>query len=158
VPVLKPERRQLIKAGALVWTVPVVAVATSAPAFAASDANMSTSTGTFVVRNNNFIDSSNTILRNTGSGPTVGLSILITVSAGVDSTGHTPPTGWTTTVLNGTQVRFTAPAGQQVAAGTTVALPVFSVRRLNNGGGTISGVIQVTAPGVGGNLTTLTYP
>ncbi|RYB91575.1 hypothetical protein EUA06_09720 [Nocardioides glacieisoli] len=151
---IKPDRRQVIRAGA--WTVPAIAVATAAPAFAASAANMSTSSGTFVVRNNNFIDSSNVVLRNTGSGTTSGLSILITVTAGVDASGHTAPGGWTITVIGTNQVRFIAPLNGQIDAG--VNLPVtFSIRRLNTNGGTISGAIDVASPGVDGALTSLVY-
>lgn len=153
-----PERRQVLKAG--VWTLPVVAVATAAPAFASSGADMRPSNGTVptmpFVRTGAagvfFIDA-NLTLRNGGTGPTTALTVTITVPTLVSQTAadHVG-NGWSVTVLSATAVRFTAPA--QLAAGPLPLVVSFGVRR--TGGNASDSISAVVDPAGGGIPDTIT--
>lgn len=145
MPAPQPERRQLLKAGALVWTAPVIAVATAAPAYATSASDLSTSTVT--VRSPQKPISVDTVIRNAGTGPTTALTVTVTAPNPV-STTQVAPDGWTVQVTGPSTLVFTATA--QLSGNTDLAVS-FVVARGNNGAGTVTVVID---PGGGGLGTT----
>lgn len=163
MPALQPERRQLLKAGALVWTVPVIAMATAAPAYASSGAVMAASSGTnplqpFSRRGTGgafFIDA-NLTLRNTGTSSTSALTVTITVPSGVSATGQVAPADWSVTVLNTTQVRFAllVPPATQIAGPTGERVVSFTVRRsAGNASELITAVVDPGGGGIPGTIT-----
>lgn len=156
MPQLQPERRQVLKAGAIAWTVPVVAMATAAPAYATSGSNMSTSSATATLENFVFQRVETTIvLRNSGSGPTTALTITISIAGQLVAQGSQPsaPTGWTLTGINsGTNTAtFTRIAQLGAGSGETVT---FALRR--NFSIFADAVNATVIPGGGGVGTTLT--
>ena len=148
MPAPQPERRQLLKAGALVWTVPVIAVATAAPAYATSASDLSTSTVSVTSPQKPI--SVDTVIRNTGTAPTTALKVTVTSPNAVSAT-QAAPAGWTVQVTGPNTVVFTAV--DQLAGSTNLAAS-FVVERGNNGAGTVTVVID---PGGGGRGTTQSF-
>lgn len=148
MPAPQPERRQLLKAGALVWTAPVIAVASAAPAYATSASNLSTSTVT--VRSPQKPIAVDTVIRNSGTGPTTALKVTVTAPNAVSAT-QVAPDGWTVQVTGPNTVVFTA--ADQLPGNTNLAAS-FVVERGNNGAGTVTVVID---PGGGGLGTTQSF-
>ena len=156
-----PERRQVLKAGALAWTVPVVAVATAAPAYATSGSNLSTSSATATLTSffNQRIETT-VVLRNSGSGPTTSLTVTISIARELMGAGSQPsaPAGWSlTTVDTGTDTAvFTRIAQMDAGATETVT---FVLRRnfsfqadqatvvIDPGGGGVGATLNVTGVG-----------
>lgn len=128
------------------WTLPVVAVATAAPAFASSGSNLSTSSGT-ISSPKKPIEVSLTI-KNTGSAGTCALTVRIDAPNAVSST-QVAPSGFTVTTIGSNFVIYTAT--DQLAAGAMIGAPpnpiLFVVDRGNNGAGTVTVTIN---PGCGG--------
>lgn len=148
MPAPQPERRQLLKAGALVWTAPVIAVATAAPAYATSASDVSTSIITVTSPQKPI--RVNTVLKNAGTGPTTALKVTVTAPNPVSAT-QVAPAGWTVQVTGPSTVVFIATA--QLAGATNLAAD-FVVDRGNNGAGTVTVVID---PGGGGLGTTRSF-
>ena len=148
MPAPQPERRQLLKAGALVWTAPVIAMATAAPAYATSASNLSTSTIT--VRSPQKPIAVDTLIKNTGTGPTTALKVTVTAPNAVSAT-QAAPDGWTVQVTGPNTVVFTAAAQ---LPGNTNRPASFVVERGSNGAGTVTVVID---PGGGGLGTTQSF-
>ena len=152
-----PSRRQVVRAGA--WTVPAVAVATAAPAFAASGANLSTSSGTITRAGGNPQPITiNLTIINSGTATTDSLTLTLTV-AGLQSA--TTPSGWTQVSLNTTTGVVTYTRNSQLpgtngpGSNTTAAGPFVLTRNvtgnaavavdLDPGAGGVHGVFTLSA-------------
>jgi hypothetical protein len=122
------ERRTVLRAGAVAWTVPAIAVVTAAPAFACSPAG-SLTLSSFVANYRNHTNANSVVpteivvtstIANGGTQPTTGYTRILTIPSdlftSVSSTtpsGYSAPTitgglaGWTLTYVRTTQL----PAG-----------------------------------------------
>ena len=160
-----PSRRQVVRAGA--WTVPAIAVAAAAPAFAASGANIknpgSTATITQSGSGGNREFSVTTTIRNDGPVATENLTVRITITGGANPSVTQTPIGFTLfateNVTGGVTFVFTANA-QLAGNGATIpvpptAAPVFKVKPGNNSG-TISVVYTATNSPSSDTFTTIT--
>jgi hypothetical protein len=141
---IKPDRRQVIRAGA--WTVPAIAVATAAPAFATSGADLRPSSITSAARSGTGGSPTLTVVihvENGGTSSTTGLNVSF--SAPSLSTTQPPlQNGWSLVSATTTTVVYSAPA--QYGAGTFQDL-TFVLNRTANGTGTVS-VEFKTSPGI----------
>ena len=125
-----PSRRQVVRAGA--WTVPAVAVAAGAPAFAAStQADMSTSTGTLTHTPGSSDVSGSITLVNSGLGATTALVIDVSIAPGgvftSNTTQHTVSAGWNKSIVgsgSSAVVRFTKIAQVNPGPGGVVTFTV----------------------------------
>ena len=142
---IKPDRRQVVRAG--IWTVPAIAVAATAPAYATSAANLSTSTATNPSRNGRVYTGTITI-KNTGQSTTAALTVTVDLALGVDAdpTLHTL-SGFTVTSVTTTTVTFTAIS--QLGAGQNIGPLTYTVRR-SNSGASVSALTVNISPGGGG--------
>ncbi|MCW2739316.1 hypothetical protein [Nocardioides sp.] len=154
----QPERRQVLKAGALAWTVPVVAMATAAPAYATSGSNLSTSTATTRILGFWSLAQrieTTVVLRNAGSGPTTALSVTISIAEELSAAGLQPlaPAGWTLTTLDTAGDAATFTRNTQLAAGANETV-VFVLRRSYAfAGDSVTVVVTPAGGGVGATLT-----
>ncbi|MCF6379884.1 hypothetical protein L2K70_19905 [Nocardioides KLBMP 9356] len=141
---IKPSRRQVVRAGA--WTVPAIAVAVAAPAFATSGADLRPSTITSASRTGQGNTPTLTVvihIENGGTSETTGLNVSF--SAPSLSTSQPPlQNGWSLVSATITTVVYKAPA--QYAAGTFQDL-TFVLNRTANGTGDLV-VGFNTSPGI----------
>jgi hypothetical protein len=150
---IKPDRRQVIRAGA--WTVPAIAVATAAPAFAAStQANLSGSSATAPTRNQKVITGTLTI-RNAGPDQTSALTVTVTIASGVDAgfAAHSLP-GFTVTNVTTTTVTFSAVT--QLDPGAPLGPLTYTVTRKDNGTASLTTINVLPGNGAQGGPFTYT--
>lgn len=151
---IKPDRRQVIRAGA--WTVPAIAVATAAPAHAASAVNLGGSTvDSATMRPGQVLRVVVTIRNAPSAATTTALQVSISVPD-IDSLANqpAPPTGWgpppvtaTPPSISGNVITFTSTT--QLAPGDSVTV-TFDIKRTKStaGGGAVTfrpgGAVPVT--------------
>ena len=143
---IKPDRRQVVRAG--IWTVPAIAVATTAPAYAASAADMSGPLTTYTrvgTSKNPFTARLN--VSNSGGATTQGLVVRITISD-LAPQGSQPaaPSGWTIQPYT-TGNTIVYKKNGEMPGGTTEGPFDFVVARLNSGSGTATIVVDPGSPG-----------
>lgn len=153
---IRPSRRHIVRAGA--WSVPVIAVAATAPAFATSGANLSTSSATARITNPISFDQrveTTIALKNTGTGPTASLTVSITITGDLRALNYpqsNAPAGWALTSVDTGQDTATFTRNAQLAAGSTENV-VFTLRRVTSVND--EDVLVVITPGSGGTGRTL---
>ena len=134
-------------------------MATAAPAFATSGANLS-GTGTSGTAASPQGDKNITVkltIANSGTAPTCDLRVSITSPNAVSTTQTGNPANWTVvTPVSGNTVVYDA--NNQLLAGQTIGVApnqiTFVVERGNNASGTVTVYID---PGCGGTPKTLTF-
>jgi hypothetical protein len=140
---IKPDRRQVMRAGA--WTVPAIAVAAAAPAFATSGANINNpgSTGPITESGNgaNREFRLTATIRNDGTVATENLTVRISIAGGSSPTvsllpasGFNPPT----IEVSGTTTTFVFTATSQLAPNGGIIGPLVFGVKPGNSNGTIS--------------------
>jgi hypothetical protein len=142
------------------WTVPVVAVAATAPAYATSGSNLSTSTATARIVATGFFGltqrlETTVVLRNPGSGPTTALTVTISTGGDINAAGSQAPApaGWTLVSVDTGSDTATFTRIAQLGASTSETVTFVLRRSPDFGGETVTVAIS---PGAGGVGTTLT--
>ena len=128
-------RRNVVRAGVVAWTVPVVSVAAAAPAFACSGALSVGGTGNYAAGNPTVVQFSLTVAN---SGQTVNGEVTMTLVVPA-AAGHTAaPTFSTLTGLT--------KSGTAVEAPTQVWTQTYTRPSMANGSQSVSGTITFTDP------------
>lgn len=153
---IMPARRHIIRAAA--WSVPVIAVAATAPAFAASGANFSTSSTTAKLFATGFFGltqrvETTVVLRNSGTAPTAALTVTISTAGDIQANNQTAPAGWTLTSVDTASDTAVFTRTAQLPAATNETVTFVLRRSPDFGGETVTVAIN---PGAGGTVTTLT--
>jgi hypothetical protein len=146
---IAPERRQVLKAG--VWTLPAIAVATSAPAYATSSADLRPSTITSTKRT--LGPSVTVVLRIENAGAqTSDLRATFTVPSGISATQPaTTADGWTLVAgsVNTSTNTLSYKAPAQLGSGQFIT-PTFVINRTTNGQGSGNPITVDLSPGTSG--------
>ena len=154
MPAMQPERRQLLKAG--IWSLPVIAVAAAAPAFASSGSDLRPSSITSANRTGNGSAPTLTVVLRVANGGTSSTTDL-TASFNVPSLSATQTTqgGWTVVSVSVATNTVVYRAPSQLDAGSFVT-PTFVINRAANGTGSVSVSLDPAGGGIG-DSETLTF-